>query len=103
MGSWLGGKPTVSKGMMFAPSGCRHIGVSPSIQPTIANQDLRHPNPVCPVFSDPTGFSRAPTRESRRSAEAPGRPSNILAVRTTRAATRDQRIALGGQMRWLKA
>lgn len=94
MGSWLGGKSTVSKDMTSVPNGCRTIGVSPSIQPVFANQDLRHPNPVRSVFSDPTGFSRAPTRDSRRSYRTLSGPLSFLAALPSRAAVNDQRIVV---------
>lgn len=51
MGSRLGGKSTVSTEMTFVPNDRHAIGDSPSILPDIAFQDLRHPNPIRPVFS----------------------------------------------------
>lgn len=43
------------------------LGVSSSLLPLGNIRDLRHPNPVRPIYSDPTCFVRTPTRRSRRS------------------------------------
>ena len=60
MGSWLGGNSTVSTTMTFAPNKRRTRGASPSTLADIAIQDLRHPNPIRPVFPlRPAAFARS--------------------------------------------
>jgi hypothetical protein len=77
--------------MTFVPNGRRHFGVSPSIDPDIAIQDLRHPNPVRPVFPDLTRAVRAPARRALRSYRALGGPLSFLAAQALYAAVNDQR------------
>ncbi|MEM8949764.1 MAG: hypothetical protein AAGA21_23650 [Pseudomonadota bacterium] len=94
MGSWLGGKSTVSNDMTFVLSGRRHFGVSPSILRAIANRDLRHPNPVRPVVSDPTSSARTPTRAALLAHRALGGPRSFMAAPSPRVAAQDQRIVV---------
>ncbi len=100
MGSWFGDESTVDHHMTIAPNDRRDIGLSPSILPENAIRDLRHPNPVRPVFSSPTGAVRAPTRTdcvrraNRRSIGAPGGPSSFPAAPQGRVTVVDQRIVV---------
>ena len=94
MGFWLGGRSTVLRNLTFAPNERRIIGVSPSIRPANANQDLRHPNPVRSVSSDMRGFSRTPTRDSRRSYRTLSGPLSFLATPPSRVVAQDQRIVV---------